>query len=296
LVDLTRKEEIVAAVQNFIKKVPVLAYYVVVFAISWGGILMVLGPGGLPMTAGGFEAVPLSALLTYLAGPSVAGILLTVLVSGRAGLAAFFSRLLQWRVGARWYVVALLTAPLLATAVPLVLSLFSRSFLPLIFTADELAAPLLSSLAAGLLVGLLEELGWTGFAVPMLRRRYGVLSTGLIVGLVWGAWHFPMFWEADSFSGVLPFAILLARLFSWLPAYRVFMVWVYDRSASLLVAVLMHASLTASMIITAPLALTGVPLLISILAWAAVWWIVVAAITLVHRGQLSLPPLQTRAA
>jgi membrane protease YdiL (CAAX protease family) len=172
-----------------------------------------------------------------------------------------------------------------------VLSLFSRQFLPAIFTTNDLAAPLLSAIAAGLLVGFFEELGWTGFAIPWMRRRYSLLTTGLVVGVLWGAWHFPMFWEADSFSGALPFVILLMRLFSWLPAYRVLMVWVYDRTGSLLVAVLMHVSLTASMIITAPLSLAGMSLLTSILVGAAVWWIVVAAVMFANRGQLVRPPL-----
>ena len=283
-------------IQAFIKRRPVLSYFALVFAISGGGVLIILGPGGLPITAETFESIPLFALMAYLAGPAVAGILLTVLVSGRAGLREFLARLLRWRVGVRWYAVALLTAPLLATAAPLALSLFSREFLPAIFTTDDLAAPLLSGIAAGLMVGLFEELGWTGFAIPRMRQRYGVVTTGLVVGILWGAWHFPMFWEADSFSGVLPFAILLVRLFSWLPAYRVLMVWVYDHTESVFVAVLMHVSLTASLIITAPLTLTGVTLLASILVGAAVWWIVVAAVAVANGEITWRQPLRRRMA
>jgi membrane protease YdiL (CAAX protease family) len=48
---------------------------------------------------------------------------------------------------------------------------------------------LLVGTAPGLLVGFLEELGWTGFAIPRLRLRYGVVITGLIAGVLWGAWH-----------------------------------------------------------------------------------------------------------
>jgi uncharacterized protein len=234
--------------------------------------------------------------MAQLAGPLLAGILLTGLVYGRAGLRDFLARLLKWRVGARWYAVALLTAPLLATAVPLALSLFSREFLPAIFTTDDLATPLLSGIAAGLLVGFFEELGWTGFAIPRMRMRHGVLTTGLIVGILWGAWHFPSFWEADSFSGALPFAILVVRLFSWLPAYRVLMVWVYDHTESLLVAVLMHASLTASSIIMAPLSLTGAALLTSLLVGAAAWWILVAAVAVFSHGQIIRQPLRRQLA
>src|SRR5215204_2712418 len=91
----------------------------------------------------------------------------------------------RWRVGARWYAVALLSAPLLATAVSLALSLTSPEFLPGIFTSDDKATLLLFGIAGAIMVGIFEELGWTGFAVPALRLRHGVLSTGLIVGVLW---------------------------------------------------------------------------------------------------------------
>jgi uncharacterized protein len=234
--------------------------------------------------------------VAMLAGPGVAGVLMTSLVSGRAGLREVLARLLTWRVGVRWYAVALLTAPFLVMAVSLALSLLSPEFLPAVFMTNDKAPRLLSGLAAGLIVGIFEELGWTGFAIPRMRRRYGVLSTGLLVGVLWGAWHFIMFWEPGSFSGALPLAVLLVRLFSWLPAYRLLMVWVYDRTGSLLVAMLMHASLVASQLILMPLPLSAVPLLISILAWAAALWIVVAMIVLANGGQFSRPLVWRRAA
>ena len=93
-----------------------------------------------------------------------------------------------------------------------------------------------------------------------------------------------MFWESDSFSGTLPLAILLVRLFSWLPAYRILMVWVYGRTESLLVVMLMHVSLVAAMIFFDP-PLTGWGLVTYLLARAAVLWVIVAAVTVVNRGQ-----------
>jgi membrane protease YdiL (CAAX protease family) len=264
-----------------------LTYFILTFAISWGAILVVVGPGGIPVTSDQVVVLGMATLL----GPSVAGILLTGLVSGRAGFRELLSRLLEWRVGARWYAVALLTAPLSAMGVLLALSLLSPEFLPGIFTSDDKAALLLMGVVGGLTVGFFEELGWTGFAIPRLRQRYGILATGLIVGLLWGAWHFVLFWESDSFSGALPLALLLARLFSWLPAYRVLMVWVYDRTESLLVAMLMHVSLVASLTIIEP-SLTGGALLTYILVRAAVLWAVVAAVAVASDGQLSRQPRQ----
>ena len=74
------------------------------------------------------------------------------------------------------------------------------------------------------------------------------------------------------------------------------MVWVYDRTGSLLVAILMHASLTASTLILQPLAVSGVALLVVTLAYAAATWVVVAAVVLAQGGHLSRQPLRKRVA
>jgi uncharacterized protein len=286
------------SIKAFIKKHPLLSYFALAFAISWGGVLFVAGgPGGISANS---EASEMQVTFLYpvlIVGPSVAGILLTALLYGRAGLSEFRSRLLKWRVGARWYVVALLTAPLSVTAAVLALSLSSSEFVPSILTTSDKTSLLLMGIFAGLMVGIFEELGWTGFAIPRMKLRYGILGTGLIVGVLWGAWHFPpFFWGSGAASGTLPLALFLpVLLFTWLPAYRVLMVWVYDRTESLLVAMLMHVSLVASNVILVPLA-TGVALVTYDLVWAAVLWVVVGAVAVANGGHLSRVPLRRRVA
>jgi hypothetical protein len=283
-------------IKTFIKRHPVLIFYALVFVISWGGILILAGPGGIPGTKEQVERLMPFALLALFAGPSVAGILMTGLVDGRVGLHELLSRLLRWRVGARWYAVALLTAPLLVTAVLLALSLLSPEFLPGIVNTSDKATLILFGIAWGLIGGgFLEELGWTGFAVPRLRLRYNVVTTALIVGILWGVWHFLIaFWASGSLSEGGSLAIFVAGFLVFyigtLLAYRVLMVWVYDRTGSLLVAMLMHASLSASTLILQPLA-TGVPYLTWNLVLAAVLWGVVVAIAVINRGQISRPPI-----
>src|SRR5687768_13875238 len=95
-------------IKAFIKWHPVLTYFALAFAISWGGVLIVAGPGGIPATnKEQVETLFPIAILAMVAGPSVAGVLLTGLLYGKAGLREFGSRLLRWRVGTRWYAVAL---------------------------------------------------------------------------------------------------------------------------------------------------------------------------------------------
>ncbi len=288
-----------ATITAFIKRHALPAYFALTFAISWGAVLVVIGgPGGLRGTTAQSDPLFPFVYLAMLAGPSVAGILLTGLVDGRAGLRELMGQLLEWHLDARWYAVALLTAPLLMTATLLTLSLASPTFLPGILTSPDRASFLLFGIAVGLGAGCFEELGWTGFAVPRLRGRYGVLTTGLIAGGLWGAWHLlVVVWGIGSSAGTLPLALFVPLdLFSFLPAYRVLMVWLYDRTGSLLVAMLMHASLTASMLILGPLAISGGTLLTYELVFAAALWVVVAAVAVTGRLHLSRLPLRKRVA
>ena len=165
-------------IKAFVNSHPVLCFFALAFAISWGGILSAvgLGPGGFSATPQQFQMAVPYAVPAMVLGPAVAGILLIGLIDGRAGLREFISRLLKWRVGARWYAVALFTAPILITGVMLSLSLISPEFLPRIFIATDKASVLLLGIAVGLTAGIFEELGWTGFAVPRMRQRYSVLA------------------------------------------------------------------------------------------------------------------------
>lgn len=277
----------------FMKRHQVATYFALTFIISWGGILVVAGPGGLA-SGKTFDVRHMAFAYPFmLAGPSLAGILLTGLVSGRAGVRELLYRLLRWRVGVCWYVMALLTAPLAMMAVLLALSLFSSQFFPRIVTSNDKVFLLSYGIATGLMVGIFQELGWTGFAVhTMLSRRRGVFLTGLVVGFVFAAWNgLVLYWSngATSASGGLSLAIYLpAVLFTWLPAYRVLIVWVYDRTRSLLPAMLMGMSYsfcTAS--IGAAQALTGVHLVTFYLVLTAALWATVAAIAVANRGKLS---------
>jgi len=281
---------------NMVKKSPVLTYFILTFIFTWGCMALAVYPGGFPITDETFETAGALVYVAMLVGPSGASLLLTGFLDGRAGFSELFSRLFRWRVEIRWYAVALLTAPLMITTILFGLSLFSPEFKPAIFTSDDKATLVLSSIAAGLAVGLFEELGWTGFAVPRLKRRYGILNTGLIVGFVWGVWHFPPFWKSDTFSAAFPLMLLLGQLFSWLPPYRALMVWVYDRTESLLVSVLMHASLMAGLSALVPAELSGPNLLTWIFSWAAVLWVVVGVFAIATSNRLSKQPARKQMA
>lgn len=282
---------------NFIKRYQVLSYYLLVFTISWGGILILIGgPGNIPGTKEQSEKLFMPALLIMFAGPFLSGILMNLLVGGKEGLHQLLLRYLQWRTEARWYAVAVLTGPLLVAAVLFGLSLYNQAFLPGIVITDDKIASLIFGIGWGLIGGgLLEETGWTGFAVPRLRQRYSILSTGLIVGILWGIWHFMIaFWSSHYLGGTDSWILFVAGFLAFyllaLPAYRVLLVWVFDRTGNLPVIMIMHASLSASTLILQPLA-SGAIAFIWNLVLGIVLWIVVAVVLVASREQLSRQPL-----
>src|SRR4029077_8033797 len=113
-------------IKAFVVRHAVAAYFALAFAISWGGILVVVGgAAGFRGTAAQSDPLFRVVYLAMLAGPSVAGLMLTAIVGGRTGLRDLLSRLLAWHVAARWYAMALLIAPVLIISTLLMLSLIS---------------------------------------------------------------------------------------------------------------------------------------------------------------------------
>lgn len=272
---------------TLIKRHPVTSFFLLAIAISWGGILAIVLPTTFPAPVSEAERLFVAVYLAMLAGPSVAGLTIIVVLGGLDGLREYWTRLLVWRVEMRWYAAALLIAPIATAITLLVLSLISTEFVPAILSGDvatpgplgveSRTALVLTGLAVGLGAGFFEELGWTGVAVPHLLARRKRVATGVSVGLVWGVWHFlAIYWGSANAVGSVPVPVyLLVALFSFLVPYRILMTWVYQHTRSTLIGVLMHASLTSSMLIMgAPV--SGYDLLTYDLAFGAVLWIVVA--------------------
>lgn len=273
-----------------VRRHPFLAYVALAFAISWGWILAVVAPSGFPVEPDSFERLMVFVYPAMFVGPSLAGLVLTGLVGGRTGFRELWVQLIRWRVGARWYAIAILTAPVLILAILLVLSTISPDFVPLLYTSNDKAFLVVYPIVAGVMTALFEELGWTGFATAtLLRRRHGVLGTGLAVGLAYASWNFLVVAWSGAAQGTLSPAIFLPiALFTWLPTYRVLVVWVYDHTQSLLVAMLMSASLWAAWIsLTPAAALAGAPLAVFYIVLAALLWAVIGV--LAAGGRLAAP-------
>jgi membrane protease YdiL (CAAX protease family) len=260
------------SLKTFIERHPVLTYFVLVYTVTWGAILLIAQAFATPGEPASTTLVALVALPMLLA-PGIACISATALVEGRVGLKALLSRMTRWRVEGRWYAVALATMPALVITILYALAL-------LIAPAF---APTLSLFGlVGLAAGFFEEIGWTGFAVPRLRSRWSLLTVGLGVGALWGLWHGVADYviRGDALGAFWPvtFGLFVLPLVAW----RVLMVWVYDNTRSGVVAQLMHFGYTGSLALFIPkLSPTDDALVYAALAGAL--WTCVAIVALRER-------------
>lgn len=276
-----------SSARAFIKRHAVVIFYVLVFTLGFGPALILGGPGVFfdssnflgagaePATAADLGPLGIAAILSGPPMYALIAILIVALAYGKAGLHDLRSRISHWRVGARWYAVAFLTAPILWIAIQGGLSFTSSVYVPGILTAGDKAGLLLTALVAGLVAGFFEEIAWTGFATHELLKRHGVLVTGVIVGLLWCLLHLPLY--AGASSGDLPRELAIpVGLFAWLLPYRVLMVWVYGCTHSLLIAMLMHFPISAMAFLLGSAAMAGMPDLVFNLIFGVTLWGIVA--------------------
>lgn len=268
--------------QAVLIKFPATTFFILTFILSWSGIIIVSFFTGMPAPSKTFASIAPVAMLPLVVGPTIISMVLTGLLTGKGGIKAMLSRIIRWKQRIPLYLFALLTFPLIAVIVLAVLSRFSPVYLPQIITSPDKINTLIMGLSVGIILTLFEEIGWSGFATPELRKRFSILTSGLIIGAIWGLWHFlPVFYGCGDETGKFNFQLFYPGLFfhyAGLIPFRILMVWVYDKSGSILLPWIMHATLTSCAFFILNISVIGLPLLIYYAALALLLWIVTAVV------------------
>ncbi len=175
------------------------------------------------------------ALLLILV-PATMAFLFTALAEGGESVAALLKKLFQWRIGLKWYMVAL------GLPVGIILVSSTLAFLfgwtsAIRFSIPELSMLIINSVVA-LLAAFLEEFGWRGYALPRLLARRSPLSSALLIGIAWGILH-------------IGIGLLDGR--PWLPTFlnplalSVVLTWLFVHTrGSLAMAILFHFAMDFS--------------------------------------------------
>ena len=204
---------------TWIRRHGLIFYFALTYAISWPLWLMSRLTGGILATillvVGGF-------------GPLLAAVITIRYLGG--SLPDWLHAIVRWRVPVRFYVYALGVPVLIMAVMNAVLAALGQE--PEISLVPErIPGYLQMFFLTAVIFGGQEEPGWRGFALPRLEERHVPLVATLILGLGWGVWHIPLYGPAGF---VVP--LVLAFFYSWL----------YNRTQSVLLCILLHASFTAA--------------------------------------------------
>jgi membrane protease YdiL (CAAX protease family) len=157
-------------------------------------------------------------------------LLVTSLDGGRPAVRQLFRRILRWRVGIGWWLLALLALPLLTVVIAVLFG--DAAVLP---SGTVLGQELLGILIAWLLINLWEEAAWTGFLQTRLERRHNFFVAALLTGIPFAAIHMPLQVITGQVRSALDFVV----------AFGLFMV-LRGAANSLLVVALTHAMFNRS--------------------------------------------------
>jgi membrane protease YdiL (CAAX protease family) len=202
---------------------PIAGYYLITLAISW-----MIGAMLIAKSQGWIEApVPFGLHYLYSFGPMLAGVFMTWVVSGRAGLGELWKRITQWRIGLNWQLVAWVSpAALFMLALPFA-RLISGELPDLRLLGQANYLPYLGLWVLPLWLvtfGFGEEIGWRGFLLPRLQKTRTASRSTFLVGCMWLLWHLPAFFYLTTYDRLglimLPgfaFSVLCgAVIFTWL--------------------------------------------------------------------------------
>ena len=168
-------------------------------------------------------------------GPFVAAIVIAALSGGKSELKTLFARLVRARVGWQYYAFIFgLPVVICLAAVAIVLPVFGlRPVLPAVDKFRELPERFIFIL---LFIGLGEEPGWRGFALPQLQKNHSPLIASLILAPLWALWHLPLM------GNEFPWPIVPAFLLSLFGA-TFLLTWLFNRTnGSVLLPMLFHAT------------------------------------------------------
>jgi uncharacterized protein len=203
-------------VVGWVRRHPLAAFIVLAYAFSWAWwVPALLGAGPMLIAIGGFGPAVAAGLVTHLTGGSVR---------------EWLRPLWHWRVPMRFYLYALGLPVLLFAVMNVELALLGED-VELARLGDVLPAYVATFVVVTLAGGGQEEPGWRGFALDRFQARHSPVVATLLLGVVWGAWHLPLY--GLGFVGPIMFVF--------------YYTWLYNRTGSVLLRVLLHGSFTPAL-------------------------------------------------
>jgi uncharacterized protein len=202
-------------------------FVLIAFIIAWGTWI----PAFL------FSNFPKQLPMIGLFAPAISSLLVAWIANGRSGICDILERYKQWRFGVQWYVLSIALIPLFFLLALLLNETGSQYPLQSLWVGSPLYF-VLASFVWLMVINSGEEIGWRGFGLPkLLETVKSPLLASVILGIVWGLWHLPIYLIPGQSSFPYPLFLLLTIGSSFI--YTSLFI---KTKGSLVAAVLLHAS------------------------------------------------------
>lgn len=194
-------------------------FFAITFAVAWGIIgFYIFLPTQAQSLFGALSGThSLFVLAVY--APAIAAVVVVMRWGGVTALRRFLSRLMLWRCSWPWAALLLIGIPLIYVAGSLVRGNLATSFADL-----PGAGAIFGAMVFMLVLGPVEEFGWRGVVLPIFQQHMVPFWAGLILGMIWGAWHLPAFFLSGTpqsawgfapfFAGSVAVSLILTPLFN----------------------------------------------------------------------------------
>ena len=241
----TRQPAPRSALRRLVARHPVAAFLVMVYSLI---CIVALPPVRAHTDILPFDK-PFWESLSSIFGVALPAFLVVAAVHGRAGVRDLAQRSLRWRVGLRWYLLALFGVPV-ATVLCASVIFGLEPLNALVEKWQLLFTVVLPQLLLSIVFfNLAEEIGFMGFLQASLQEGYGPLKASLIVTVPFALWHLPSL-MVDSGLGLAKIYIALGFLgiLAVLQMFaRIVMMWLYNNTGySVLLVGLFHSSFDAT--------------------------------------------------
>jgi len=172
--------------------------------------------------------------LPAIVAPFSVAILLSYVENKKYGVRNLLKKFCHKRIPIQWYILAIIIPFVVHFFASILDSWRGTNFLPPFGNVSE--RTIVSMIIIFILAGVGEEMGWRGYLLPRLQKKYSSVISSIIVGLVTGFWHLPLFLIRGAFHSnhaFIPF-LLLSIAFSFIYT------WLMDNTHAVLILALFH--------------------------------------------------------
>lgn len=217
-------------------------FFILTFVYSWliwlPSVLVGLGVD-LPINTANYSMV---VVIIGAFAPLLAALTLVGRSEGRKGILSFLKQAVDFQVKPIFLVLAL--------GLPLIIHLLSHylaralglEVARTLFPTEGFISSLVMAIPYFFLMLLIgggqEEFGWRGYAQEPLQEKFGVIPASLLIGLIWGLWHLPLWFMPGDLHSAYSFLAFVLMTTSISLIYA----WLYNASGKkLIVVIFFHA-------------------------------------------------------